>query len=269
MTNGLFSDTPLQPFRRQIGMIGGVSRGFGRETGMGRRTVRGDLGDYLTDAESRRGWALAAQDGIISTAGILLGFVAAGADEALLLVAGKAAIVAGMLTAGGAKWSETAACREAELQAIAAERAAHRLEDAAQAAADRAALIDHYVEKGLPGPLAAEVADELLVRSPLKAALEREHGIVRLTSAADVVISGVGAALGYGCGAAVPLLIAWYVPMRIEMPLVLFSVLVSLVLISALGARAGGMNGPRTVLRTLVVAAVTIGVSYVVGAIGG
>jgi VIT1/CCC1 family predicted Fe2+/Mn2+ transporter len=236
---------------------------------MARRTVSGDLGAYLGDAESRRGWALAAQDGIISTAGILLGFVAAGADEATLLVAGKAAIVAGMLTAGGAKWSETAAEREAELQAIAEERAAHRAERAAEAAAERAALVGHYCEKGLPEELAAEVADELLVRSRLKAALEREHGIVRLTSAAEVVISGLGAALGYGLGAAVPLLIAWYVPMRIELMLVLFSVLVSLVLISAVGARAGGMNVARTVVRTLVVAGVTIGVSYWVGAIGG
>ncbi len=236
---------------------------------MSRRTVSGDLRDYLGDAESRRGWALAAQDGIISTAGILLGFVAAGADEAVLLVAGKAAIVAGMLTAGGAKWSETAAAREAEQQAIADERAAHRTEGAAEAAAERAALVAHYCDKGLPEELACEVADELLVRSRLKAALEREHGIVRLTSAAEVVISGVGAALGYGLGAAVPLLIAWYVPLRIELMLVLFSVLVSLMLVSMVGARAGGMNGPRTVLRTLIVAGVTIGVSWWVGAIGG
>jgi VIT1/CCC1 family predicted Fe2+/Mn2+ transporter len=236
---------------------------------MARRTVSGDFSDYLGDAESRRGWALAAQDGIISTAGILLGFVAAGADEAVLLVAGKAAIVAGMLTAGGAKWSETAACREAELKAIADERAAHRTEGAGARAEERAALVGHYCEKGLPEALAGEVADELLVRSRLKAALEREHGIVRLTSAADVVISGLGAALGYGLGAAVPLLIAWYVPLRIELGLVLASVLVSLVLISAVGARAGGMNVARTVLRTLVVAGVTIGVSWWVGAIGG
>jgi VIT1/CCC1 family predicted Fe2+/Mn2+ transporter len=234
-----------------------------------RRTVRGDLGEYLQDAEARRGWALAAQDGIISTAGILLGFVAAGADEDVLLVAGKAAIVAGMLTAGGAKWSETAAAREAERQAIAEERAAHRADGAGEAEAERAALVAQYVEKGLPDGLAAEVADELLVRSRLKAALEREHGFVRLTSAADVVISGVGAAIGYGCGAAVPLLIAWFVPLRIELMLVLFSVLVSLVVISAVGARAGGMNVARTVLRTLVVAGVTIGVSWWVGAIGG
>jgi hypothetical protein len=83
---------------------------------MARRTVWSDLRDYLGDSDSRRGWALCAQDGIISTAGILLGFVGAGADEETLLVAGQAAIVAGMLTAGGAKWSETATRRAVELR---------------------------------------------------------------------------------------------------------------------------------------------------------
>jgi VIT1/CCC1 family predicted Fe2+/Mn2+ transporter len=236
---------------------------------VGRRTLSGEIGGYLADPQTRRSWALEAQDGIISTAGILLGFVAAGADEATLLVAGKAAIVAGMLTAGGARWSETAAEREAELAAIADERAAYRAEGAREAAAERAALIAHYEEKGLPEELATEVADALLVRSRLKAVLERDHGIVRLTSAAEVAISGIGAALAYGLGAAVPLLIAWFVPLSIELPLVLASVLVSLVLISALGARVGGMNAGRTVVRTLIVAGVTIGVSFLVGATGG
>ena len=83
---------------------------------MGRRTVLRDIGQYLGDLQSRRTWSLAAQDGIISTAGILLGFNGAGASEATLMLAGTAAIVAGMLTAGGAKWSEMAAEREFPLQ---------------------------------------------------------------------------------------------------------------------------------------------------------
>lgn len=235
---------------------------------MARRTIWSDLRDYVANAENRRGWTLAGQDGIISTAGILLGFLAAGADETTLLVAGKAAIVAGMLTAGGAAWSGTAARREAELKAIADERTEQRAEGASEAAANRALLTAHYVAKGLPRELASDVVDQLLIRSPLKAALEREHGIVRLTSAAEVFISGMGAALAYGLGAAVPLLIAWYVPLRIELTLVLFSVVVSLIIVSVVGARAGGMDVHRTVVRTLMVAAVTIGISYAVGETG-
>jgi VIT1/CCC1 family predicted Fe2+/Mn2+ transporter len=227
-----------------------------------------DLRDYLRDGDSRRGWALSAQDGIISTAGVLLGFVGAGADETTLLVAGQAAIVAGMLTAGGAKWSETATRRAAELRAIADERTEQRQDDAGAAAADRAALIAYYTKKGLAPALAEEVTDELLVRSPLKATLEAEHGIVRLTSRGEELITGAGAALSYGTGAAIPLLIAWYVPFRIELELVLFSVAMSLLIVSVAGARTGGLDIRSTVARTLIIAAITIGISYLVGTAG-
>ncbi|MFN4144165.1 MULTISPECIES: hypothetical protein [Alphaproteobacteria] len=77
-------------------------------------------------------------------------------------------------------------------------------------------------------------------RSPLKAALEREHGIVRLVSAAHVATAGTGAALAFGLGAAIAFLLAWYPPARIELPLITVSVLVSLVAISVAGVRAGG-----------------------------
>lgn len=228
---------------------------------MGRRTLGGEIGDYLAEPETRRTWALEAQDGIISTAGILLGFTGAGASEATLAVAGTAAIVAGMLTAGGAKWSEMAAEREAELSAIAEAR--RELE--AQPEVERAELVAHYEEKGLAAGLAAEVADALMRRSPLKAALESEHGIVRLTSGAAVVISGLGSALAFGLGAAIPFAIAYYLPVNIELWVILFAVLVSLTLISVIGARAGRMNVRRTMIRTLLVASVTILVSYFVG----
>lgn len=228
---------------------------------MARRTVAGDVGGYLADVQSRRSWALAAQDGIISTAGILLGFSGAGASERTLAVAGTAAIVAGMLTAGGAKWSEMAAEREAQQQAIAAER----LDLRQGRDAERDALIAHYLEKDLTPALAEQVADELMRRSPLKAALETEHGIVQLISTADVAVAGLGSALAFGLGAAVPFAMAWYLPVSIELGLIVFSVLVSLALISMLGARAGQMNVWRTMRRTFLVATVTIVVSYWVG----
>ena len=234
-----------------------------REGVLGGRTFEGELGQYLSDPQTRRTWSLAAQDGIISTAGILLGFTGAGASEGTLVVAGTAAIVAGMLTAGGAKWSETAAEREAQLGAIEHERSELR----EQPDAERAELIDYYEEKGLGEDLATEVADELMVRSPLKASLEREHGILRLISRAEVVISGIGSALAFGLGAAVPFAIAYYLPVSVEMWVIVFSVLLSLSLISIVGARAGHMDVSRTILRTLLVASVTIVVSYLVGQI--
>ncbi len=230
---------------------------------MGGRTLPGEIWGYLSDAEARRGLSIAAQDGIISTAGILLGFVGAGAGEATLAVAGLAAIVAGMLTAGGAKWSEAAAEREAQLRAIDDERLQFRQ----QRGVERDELAAYYEDKGLSPQLAAQVADELMIRSPLKAALESEHGILRLTSRAEVVISGAGSALAYGLGAVIPFAIAWYLPVSIEIWVIIFAVMVSLSLISVVGARAGRMNVLRTIRRTLIVGMVTIAVSYLVGEI--
>lgn len=231
---------------------------------MGKPTLAAEMGDYLTDPETWRMWSLAAQDGIISTAGILLGFAGAGADATTLLVAGQSATVAGMLTAGGAQWSERAAEREAERNAIAEER--RELKE--QPEVERAGLIEHYVEKGLDAELAAEVADALRRRSPLRAALESEHGILELTTRAKVVLSGIGFALAYGLGAAIPFAIAYYLPVDIELGVIVFAVLLSLALISVVGAKTGRMNLRRTMIRTLLVGTVTIVVSYLVGAAG-
>lgn len=231
---------------------------------MGILTLAREIGDYLTERETWRMWSLAAQDGIISTAGILLGFAGAGADAATLMVAGQAAIVAGMLTAGGAQWSERAGQREAELNAIVEERRELR----EQPEVERAELIAHYAAKGLDAKLAAEVAAALMQRSPLRAVLESGHGILELTTRTKVVLTGLGFALAYGLGAAIPFAILYYLPVDIELGVIVFAVLVSLALISVVGARIGRMNLRGTMIRPLLVATVTIVVSYLVGVAG-
>lgn len=230
---------------------------------MGRRTLTGELAQYLSDRQTHRSWSLAAQDGIISTAGILLGFTGAGVSERMLVIGGTAGIVAGMLTAGGAKWSETAAEREAQLSAIREER----LELRQHPEEEQEELARYYEEKGLSPDLAAEVARHLMIRSPLKSALESEHGVLRTIAAMDVAIAGVGTSLAFGLGAAIPFAIAYYLPLDIEVWLIIFSVFVALSLISIVGARAGHMDVYRTIRRTLTIGSVTIVVSYLVGQI--
>ncbi len=229
---------------------------------MARRTLLSELGEYLRDRNSWRAWSLAAQDGIIATAGILLGFAGAGAGDATLLVAATAATVAGMLSAGGANWSQAAAEREAQLGALDEER-----NDIAiwRRGAARAEVVDYYEQKGLDRDLAIKVVDQLMVRSPLKAALEYEHGILELTSRAEVLLTGVFTSVAYALGAAVPFVMTFYLPVNIETWVIVASVLVSLVLTSVIGALAGVMNVPKTILRTLAVGVLTISVSYLVG----
>lgn len=215
----------------------------------------------FSDPGSLRNAALAANDGIIATAGILEGFAGAGADEATLVMAATAATVAGMFTAGGAKWAEAATEREAQLNAVIEERA----EIKRQPQTEFSDLAVYYEQKGLSRDLAHEVASQLMRRSPLKAQLESEHGIFEVMSRADVVQASVASAVAYALGAAIPLSITVAVPVRLETSIVLAAVAASLTLTSIVSARAGHMSVPVTLTRTLIIGIGTIGISYLVG----
>jgi VIT1/CCC1 family predicted Fe2+/Mn2+ transporter len=221
----------------------------------------GDLSQFLQDPQSRRSWSLAGQDGCISTAGLLLGFAGAGVSQGTLLVAGTAAIVAGMLTAGGAKWAEAAAERDAQLRALATER--HEVRH--QRDTERAELADYYEDKGLSPSLAARVARQLMIRAPLRAGLEAEHGVTQIVSPAIAATAGITSGIAYAAGALCPFLIAWYLPVDIEVWVIAVAVVITLILTSLIGAHAGRMDVRRTLARSLAVAGVTITVSYLVG----
>jgi VIT1/CCC1 family predicted Fe2+/Mn2+ transporter len=228
---------------------------------MARKTFLRELRQYLQDPKSRRTWSLAARDGIVATGGILLGFTGAGASDRTLLMAATAATVAGMLCAGGAEWSEAASDREAQLNAVAEEKA----EVEQQRHVEETEVFHYYRAKGLSRDLAKRVAKELMTRSPIKAALESGHGILALTSQAEVWLTGIFAALAYLLGAGIPLALTFFLPMAIETRLIVAAVLLSLVVTSIVGARAGHMNVGTNVVRTVVIGVVTITVSYFVG----
>lgn len=221
------------------------------------------LRQFAGDPAVHRNAALAANDGIIATAGILEGFAGAGASETTLVVAATAATVAGMFTAGGAKWAEAATEREAQLNALKEER----LEIKRQPEVELSELAAYYEEKGLSPELAHEVACELMLRSPLKAQLESEHGILEVMSRADVVMASLAAAGAFALGAAIPLAITIAVPVRVETSVVLLAVAASLTLTSIIGARAGHLNVASALVRTLVIGIGTIAVSYLVGSL--
>jgi VIT1/CCC1 family predicted Fe2+/Mn2+ transporter len=222
---------------------------------MGSRRTR------LSDPESLRLWHLVANDGIIATAGILEGFAGAGASHRSLLIAATVATIAGMLAAGGAEWVEAAGEREAQLTTAGEEAAAL----ARDPEAERAELVAQYEARGLTPELAREVAHQLMAHDPLAAQLESEHGIRDVISTYDAVRTGVGSALAYALGAAIPLLITLVAPYEIERWAIAAAVMVSLILTSIVGARTGRTSLGRTLLRTLAVGAGTMLVSYAVG----
>jgi vacuolar iron transporter family protein len=219
------------------------------------------LRSTLSDPESLRLWRLVANDGIIATAGILEGFAGAGAGHRSLLIAASVATIAGMLAAGGAEWAEAAGEREAQLT-TAEEEAAQLAHDSE---AERAELVAHYEARGLTPELAREVADQLMARDPLAAQLESEHGIQEVMSTSDTVRTGVGSAIAYAIGAAIPLLITLLVPSQVEKWAIAAAVAVSLIATSVVGARSGHMSVGPILLRTLAVGVGTMLVSYFVG----
>ncbi|GAA0423392.1 VIT1/CCC1 transporter family protein [Leifsonia naganoensis] len=215
----------------------------------------------VTDAASLRSWTVDANDGIIATAGVLEGFAGAGASDATLLTAAIVATVAGGLGLGGAKWSEEAAEREAQLRVAREEAAQLELSPDEEVAE----LAGYYERKGLTPDLALQVAEQLTAADALGAQLEAEHGIREVMSRAAPVWAGVTATAAFVLGALVPLLITILVPGRLEAWAVLLAAIVSLILTSIVSARSGGTGVLRTIARSLTVGVGTLGASYLAG----
>jgi VIT1/CCC1 family predicted Fe2+/Mn2+ transporter len=223
----------------------------------------GWLRAVVADQESFRSWTQIANDGIIATAGILEGFTGAGASNRTLITAATTATIVGMLSVGGAEWAEAAAEREAQLAAADEEAA----EIARQPDVEHAELVAYYEAKGLTPRLAGEVADQLMATDAVDAQLESEHGILEITSRGETVQAGVGAAIAYLFGAAIPLIITVVVPVSAESWVILAAVFVSLIVTSSIGARTGRMKLRRVLARALAVGLGTMVISYVVGSL--
>ncbi|WP_223359091.1 VIT1/CCC1 transporter family protein [Leifsonia sp. ZF2019] len=224
-------------------------------------TVLARLRSAVTDAASLRSWTVDANDGIIATAGVLEGFAGAGASDATLLTAAVVATIAGGLSLGGAKWSEEAAEREAQLRVAREEAAQLELSPEEEVVE----LAGYYERKGVSAAVARQVAEELTAADALGAQLEAEHGIREVMARAAPVWAGVSASAAFVLGALVPLLITVLVPGKLEAWAVLVAVIASLVLTSVVSARSGRTGVLRTMTRSLTVGVGTLGISFLAG----
>lgn len=207
------------------------------------------------------GWAITANDGIIATAGLLQGFGGAGVGDRLLLFAATAAMIAGGLSAGGAKWAEVAAQRESELE-IADEEAA-RID--ADPEAELSGLAAYWEGRGLASGLAREVAVQLTAHDALAAQLDADHGLEEITSPRAAWVSGLETMLAFVAGATIPLLMTYLAPVAIETWVIVIAVILSLVITSLMAAHVGRLSGLKMLGRSLAVGLTTMGVSYVAG----
>ncbi len=206
-------------------------------------------------------WAIDANDGIIATAGLLQGFAGAGAGARLRLYTAIGAMLAGGLSAGGAKWAEVAAEREAQLTL--AREEAEEIE--ADPAGELAELAAHWESRGLSPALALEVAQQLTARDALAAQLDAEHGLEEVMGAAAPWWAGVETAIAFMIGAGVPLLITFLAPVAVETWAILVAVVLSLALTSLVAAGVGRLSALRMLIRSLAVGLGTMGISYLAG----
>lgn len=212
---------------------------------------------------ARVGWlraaVLGANDGIVSTASLIVG-VAAASGRAEVLVAGAAGLAAGALSMAAGEYVSVSSQADTEAADITREKA----EIDADPAEELRALASIYEDRGVPPDLARQVAQALHDKDALAAHVRDELGIFEHTEAQPLVAAGASA-LTFAVGAALPLATAALVP-EAAIPLWVTALsLIFLAILGAIGARAGGAPVPRAVARVTFWGAVAMAVTWAVG----
>ena len=216
----------------------------------------------------RVGWlraaVLGAQDGIVSTASLLIGVVAAGGDRNEVLVAGVAALVAGAMSMAAGEYSSVSSQRDAEVADI--ERESH--EQARDPEHELEELTQIYEGRGLSRALAHEVAAELMRSDPLGSHLRDELGL-RPNALARPVQAAVVSSTSFAVGGGLALLTAVLVPSGARVAALAAVTLVLLALLGAVGARLGGAGVTRAAIRITVGGGLAMAVTAGIGALVG
>jgi VIT1/CCC1 family predicted Fe2+/Mn2+ transporter len=216
----------------------------------------------------RTGWlraaVLGANDGIVSTASLVLGVAAAGADTRAILVAGVAGLVAGSMSMAAGEYVSVSSQADAERADLARERK----ELAANPEQEHEELAAIYVQRGLDRPLASRVATQLTAHDALGAHSRDELGISE-TLAAKPVQAALTSAATFATGAALPLLMVLLLPDAALIWGLAGSSLLFLALLGFLAARAGGAPALASVARVCFWGSLAMGLTAAVGTLFG
>lgn len=216
----------------------------------------------------RIGWlraaVLGANDGIVSTASLILGVASAGTATHGVLVAGVAGLVAGAMSMAAGEYVSVSSQADTERADLALERR----ELAADPHHEHAELTGIYVKRGLDRVLAAQVATQLMDHDALAAHARDELGISEVVTARPVQ-AALASALSFAVGALLPLLVVLITPPGALLGAVAVSSLLFLALLGALGARAGGAPYLVAAVRVTFWGALAMGLTAGVGALFG
>jgi VIT1/CCC1 family predicted Fe2+/Mn2+ transporter len=210
-----------------------------------------------------RAGVLGANDGIMSTSGLILGVAGATSDRNQILVAGVAAVVAGSISMAGGEYTSVSAQRDSEKAALIVER--KELKENPEG--ELRELQWFYEQKGMSSEVARQVAIELTANDALKAHAEAELGIdsEHHVSPGQAALSSF---VAFAAGGMLPLF-ASLGDESIRNYLVIGSVVAALSITGFVGAKIGGAKPGRGILRNLVVSLLTMGVTYAIGYLFG
>lgn len=216
----------------------------------------------------RIGWlraaVLGANDGIISTASLILGVAAAAMSKSDVLLAGVAGLVAGAMSMAAGEYVSVSSQSDTEQADLARER--RELHDQPDLELEELAAI--YVTRGLQVELAREVAGQLMANDALGAHARDELGLSEI-SAARPIQAALASAATFSVGAAAPLALVVLSPLNWLLPIVALGSLVFLALLGILGARAGGAEPLKPTIRVIFWGALAMVLTTGIGALVG
>jgi VIT1/CCC1 family predicted Fe2+/Mn2+ transporter len=217
---------------------------------------------------ARIGWlraaVLGANDGIVSTASLIVGVAAAAATQNEVLVAGIAGLVAGAMSMAAGEYVSVSSQSDTEQADLSRERK----ELSENIRFERQELADIYVKRGVEPELARQVADQLMAKDALMAHARDELGISEITTARPVQ-AALTSATTFAVGAAMPLLMVILSPASALVPVVSVTSLAFLALLGAIGAKAGGANILRATARVTFWGALAMALTAGIGALFG
>jgi VIT1/CCC1 family predicted Fe2+/Mn2+ transporter len=217
---------------------------------------------------SRIGWlraaVLGANDGIVSTASLIVGVASAAAGSSEVLVAGVAGLVAGAMSMAAGEYVSVSSQSDTEHADLDRERS----ELVTQPEFEREELAQIYVKRGVTPDLARQVADQLMAKDALAAHAHDELGISEMTTARPIQAALTSAAT-FAVGAAMPLAMVLLAPAASLVWVVSVASLLFLALLGAIGAKAGGANVTKATLRVTFWGAFAMALTAGIGALVG
>jgi len=216
----------------------------------------------------RIGWlraaVLGANDGLISTASLIVGVAAASATPSAILVAAVAGLLAGAMSMAAGEYVSVSSQADTERADLERERR----ELATDLPGEKAELTGIYVKRGMEPALAAQVADQLMVHDPLAAHARDELGLSEITAARPLQ-AALASAASFAVGAALPLGIVALAPRDRLIPVIVVASLLLLALLGGMAAKIGGASIVTGTIRVTFWGALAMGATAAAGALFG